>query len=119
MWSLLSFLMYEKNKKGDDTMYEQFNNGLNVYLPQEVDHYTAEEIRREVDKRIEKGGVSLVTFDFRNTSFMDSSGIGLIMGRYKMVNYIGGSVCVVNVSDKIDRLLKLARVQQFVQIFKS
>jgi len=97
-------------------MYQQSNNGLTVYLPKELDHHVADEIRKEVDKRIVELGISDIVFDFGNTTFMDSSGIGLLMGRYKMVNYVGGSVRAVRVSTKIEKLLKFANVQKFVQI---
>lgn len=100
-------------------MYQHTSNGLTVYLPKELDHHTADEIRREVDKRIVQHGISAVIFDFRDTTFMDSSGIGLLMGRYKMVSYVGGSVCAVEVSEKVEKLLKLANVQKFVQIARA
>lgn len=100
-------------------MYEQTSRGLTVYLPKELDHHTADSIRKEVDRRIVQNGISAVTFDFRNTTFMDSSGIGLLIGRYKMVNYVGGSVCAVGVSEKIEKLLCLANVQKFVQIIRG
>lgn len=100
-------------------MYEQSNKGLTVYLPKELDHHVADGIRKEVDKRIIQNGISVVVFNFGNTTFMDSSGIGLLMGRYKMVNYVGGSVSAVGVSEKIEKLLKFANVQKFVQIVRG
>ena len=100
-------------------MYEQTNKGLTVYLPKELDHHAADGIRKEVDKRIVENGVSVVIFDFRHTTFMDSSGIGLLMGRYKMVNYVGGNVSAVEVSEKIEKLLHFANVQKFVQIVRK
>lgn len=100
-------------------MYEQSSGGLTVHLPAELDHHTADTIRKEVDKKIVQNGISAIIFDFGNTTFMDSSGIGLLMGRYKMVNYVGGSVHAIHVSEKVEKLLTLANVQRFVQISKN
>lgn len=100
-------------------MYQQYDSRLTISLPKEIDHHEADGIRKEVDRRIIQNGISVIVFDFRNTTFMDSSGIGLLMGRYKMVNYIGGSVMAINVSKKIEMLLSLAGIQKFVQISRS
>lgn len=97
-------------------MYEQRNQELTVLLPKELDHHAADGIRREVDRRIEQTGVSAIIFDFRETTFMDSSGIGLLMGRYKMVSYVGGNVYAVGMSEKLKRLLCLANVQKYVHM---
>lgn len=97
-------------------MYKQSRGGLVVHLPNELDHHTADSIRQEVDRRIVNYGITAVTFDFEETSFMDSSGIGLLMGRYKMVSYVGGSVCAIGMSDKIRKLLMLANVQKYIQM---
>lgn len=99
-------------------MYEQTSKGLTVYLPKELDHHTADGIRKEVDKRIVQNGISNVVFDFGNTTFMDSSGIGLLMGRYKMVSYVGGTVSAVKVSEKIEKLLAFANVPKFVHVMR-
>lgn len=97
-------------------MYEQNHQGLTVYLPKEVDHHTVDKIRMEIDRRIIENGVSAIIFNFRDTTFMDSSGIGLLMGRYKLVNYIGGQVCAVKVNEKLKKLLILANVDKYVKI---
>lgn len=97
-------------------MYEQSSQRLIVYLPKELDHHAADRIREEVDKQIIQNGVSAVIFNFQDTTFMDSSGIGLLLGRYKMVNYVGGQVCAVRVNEKLKKLLMLANVHQYVQI---
>lgn len=100
-------------------MYEQSNRGLTVHLPKELDHHAADEIRKEVDRRIMNQGMSAIYFDFSNTTFMDSSGIGLLMGRYKMVSYVGGQIVVMGASEKITSLLRLANVHKYVTIARG
>lgn len=97
-------------------MYTITKEGLMVHLPKELDHHIADGIRKEVDRRIVQNGITAVVFDFEETDFMDSSGIGLLMGRYKMVNYVGGTVYAIHLNDKLKKLLQLANVQQYVHI---
>lgn len=98
------------------SMYEQTKNGLIIRLPGEIDHHCADEIRRELDRKVELDGVSNLIFDFENTSFMDSSGIGLLLGRYKMVHYMGGNVTAIHVSPQVFRTMKLAGIQKLINI---
>jgi|GEM_PF-4895372 len=69
-------------------MEEEFkviDNYLMVRMPAEVDHHASEYIGRTADRYILKEGVGNVVFDFEKTRFMDSSGIGIIIGRYKKI----------------------------------
>ena len=72
--------------------YQVEENCLTIFLPGELDHHNAEEIRKGSDKLIEENHIKCVIFDFQETNFMDSSGIGVIMGRYKLVYLLGGEV---------------------------
>lgn len=72
--------------------YQVQENYLTIFLPSELDHHNAEEIRKESDRLIEHNHIRYVIFDFQDTNFMDSSGIGVIMGRYKRVYLLGGEV---------------------------
>lgn len=91
-------------------------NGIIVNMPAEIDHHTADEIKKEVDYKIEFDCISNVIFDFSNTQFMDSSGIGLILGRMKMVGYLGGNVSVVNVSENVFRIMSMAGITKLVKV---
>mgnify|MGYP002660213219 CR=1 FL=1 len=76
-------------------MEEEFkviDNYLMVRMPAEVDHHASEYIGRTADRYILKEGVGNVVFDFEKTRFMDSSGIGIIIGRYKKITCFGGRV---------------------------
>lgn len=94
-------------------------NGIIVKMPNEIDHHSAETLRKEIDYKIEFDNISNVVFDFQNTNFMDSSGIGLILGRLKMVGYLGGNISVINVDDNIFRVMKMAGINKFVHINKK
>jgi len=91
-------------------------NRLMVTIPGELDHHYAEQIKGVVDKQLENGSIRSVVFDFRNTTFMDSSGIGMIMGRYRLLSYMGGSVAAIHVSDRIMRIMQLSGIHKFIEI---
>lgn len=87
-----------------------------AYLSGEIDHHTAAEIRAAIDTRIEGAHPSLLILDFANISFMDSSGIGLVMGRYKLMKEIGGQILVTNPSFHIKRVMILAGLDRLAVI---
>ena len=99
--------------------YEVQENCLTIYLPQDVDHHNAEEIRRESDHLIEKNHIRYVIFDFADTGFMDSSGIGVIMGRYKKIYMLGGEVWAVHTSERMKKILAMSGVTKIMQILEE
>ncbi len=84
---------------------------LTALLFGEIDHHTARDIRLTVDSDIEKHHPSRLILDFRRVKFMDSSGIGLIMGRYRMMQLVGGKVALVNVPPHLERIIALSGVR--------
>ena len=78
----------EKRRKESnmDELLEVKGNILIIYVPEELDHHCAEKIRIESDRILTKQNIRQIVFDFRRTVFMDSSGIGVIMGRYRNIN---------------------------------
>ncbi|MEE1517596.1 MAG: anti-sigma factor antagonist, partial [Lachnospiraceae bacterium] len=100
------------SKKGDESMeqveYEIDNETLKVILPNEVDHCNTVSIRKEADLHIYSGRVKNVEFDFTNTKFMDSSGIGMIMGRHKLIKPLGGKIILTGVKDNVERIINVS-----------
>jgi len=99
--------------------YEIKDRLMIVTFGEEIDHHIAEEVRSKIDKLIEINNIKTLILDFYNTNFMDSSGIGVIMGRYKNMKNIGGNVGIINVNDNIDRVLKLSGIYTIVKQFKD
>lgn len=89
---------------------------LIVFLSGEIDHHSAREIREEVDLQITSNKPSILELNFKDVSFMDSSGIGLIMGRYRLVNAYGGKVYISNVSSYLKRVMRLAGIDSIVEM---
>ena len=91
-------------------------NTMMVYVPGELDHHFARQITETVDKELEKGLVKQLVFDFSKTTFMDSSGIGMIMGRKRLLSYSRGRVSAIHVSDRILRIMQLSGLCKHIEI---
>jgi stage II sporulation protein AA (anti-sigma F factor antagonist) len=85
-------------------------------LSGEIDHHNAQNIRKQLDKYIISVQPKELAMDFKNISFMDSSGIGLIIGRYKLMHECGGTLIVRNPQSYIRRVLKLSGIEKLVKI---
>ena len=88
---------------------------LRVRLEGELDHRRAGEIRAELDALIADPRVRRLVFDLSGLEFMDSSGIGMMIGRYKLMKRRGGSVAVSGPGARIDRLFQMSGVYQVVK----
>ena len=84
------------------------NNVLTAYIKGEIDHDSAARIRCEVDAMAHSLRPELLCLDFGGVSFMDSSGVGLVMGRYRQMRLLGGVLRVKNYSDSISRIFTMS-----------
>ena len=107
------------NKKNMKSVFEVQGNCLTVHLPEEVDHPVSEDIRKESDNIMRKKYIRTMIFDFSETMFMDSSGIGLIMGRYRAMGMRGDCIRATGVSAYLEKLLHLSGVYKFVEICRE
>lgn len=99
--------------------FKIIDNYLMIRLPDEVDHHISVDISAKADRYIMSKRVGNVVFDFERTTFMDSSGIGVILGRYKKISCFGGKVYAINADNRIRRLLLLSGMQNIVEIMDS
>ena len=92
---------------------------LTIHLPGEIDHHVSEKIRLEADRIIQQKNIRRVLFDFSDTVFMDSSGIGMIIGRYKTMRFMGGTVTAINVGERMHRILMLSGIYKVIDIYEG
>ena len=104
--------------KRTDYIYMVSGNNLVISLNAELDHHLADEMREVIDDIIDKRGVDRVIIDFSKVDFMDSAGIGLIMGRYKKIRDIG-DICVVGINESIKRILLISGLHKIVDIYDN
>ena len=109
----------KKERRRTNIKYQVQENCLTVFLPNELDHHNAEEIRKESDHLIEHNHIRYVVFDFKETNFMDSSGIGVIMGRYKRIYLLGGEVCAVHTNERMRKILTMSGITKIMQIYEE
>lgn len=96
-------------------LYEKKKNTLTVKLRGELDHSVASGVRTELDELILDPSVRRLVFDLHGLEFMDSSGIGLIIGRYKLMARRGGTVAVRGPGRGVDRIFQMSGLYQLVE----
>ncbi len=89
---------------------------IRVYLDGEIDHHSASLIRAGIDDAIILRRPKLLILDFEGVSFMDSSAIGLVMGRYKLMKTHGGEIRVEGLSTSAYKVMKLAGIERLGEI---
>lgn len=94
---------------------ENENEQMTAFISGDIDHHSAREIREEIDTTAKRFHPDLLRLDFKDVTFMDSSGIGLVMGRYKLVRSLGGEVRIVNCSTHIKKVMKLAGLDKLAE----
>lgn len=90
------------------------NNALAIIFDGELDQSVAEKIRKELDEYLDKVSPSCVIFDMQKLSFMDSTGIGLIMGRYKKIKAKNIPVYIGNPNKQIDKVLLISGLYSII-----
>lgn len=92
---------------------------LTVCLSGEIDHCVCESLRGEIEALLRDAGITKLVFDFSDVTFMDSSGVGLIIGRYKTMHARGGVASASGLHPPVDRLFRLAGLHRIIQIEPS
>ena len=89
---------------------------LVLKITEEIDDCKVQEIRRKADYEIERYMPKRVIFDFDSVTFMDSAGIGLIIGRYKFAKMIGAKVEVSNLTKSVKRIFEMSGILKLIPI---
>lgn len=98
------------------TILSPTGDTLTVLLAGEIDHHSAAGMRTQIDEAIERYRPAVLRLDFGGVTFMDSSGIGLVMGRYKLISTLGGTVSVVNIPKPLQKVMRLAGLDRLARI---
>ena len=102
-----------------DIKFSNVNGYLIIELIGELDHHSAETARIKIDDRIDRDNIKKVILNFRNVTFMDSSGIGVVIGRYRKLKNKDGKICVVEVNKRIDKVFSLSGLYKIIQSYKN
>lgn len=99
--------------------YEARGEVLVIHLPKELDHHNCRNLKYETDLLMSENYINKVVFDFGKTEFMDSSGIGVLLNRYKQMTRNGGAVTLYGVNAQVGRILAVAGINKLVGLFDS
>ena len=99
--------------------FDKQNNKLVVYLVGELDHHSAEEVRVKIDDRIDRDNIRSLIMNFKDVTFMDSSGIGVVIGRFKKLQNRNGHVCIVEVNSRVDKVFKLSGLYKIIDSYEN
>ena len=100
------------------THFEIIDDVLVIHINGELDHHASLYIR-QADRIIYEKEIINIVFDFKNTEFMDSSGIGVIMGRYKKIKAFGGKIGAINVGSNVEKILTFSGLNKIVNHYRN
>ena len=96
--------------------FQVIDRYLMVKMPEEIDHHQSFAISRKADSFLMRDQIRGIVFDFEDTTFMDSSGLGIIIGRYRKISCFGGKVYAVNANERITRLLTTSGMTSIIEV---
>lgn len=91
---------------------------LIVSLDGEIDHHSAAEIREGLDKMIAVSRPKVMVLELSGIDFMDSSGLGLVLGRYRRLNEMGSQMVIKNPGARTEKILAMAGVDKLIKIIR-
>lgn len=99
-----------------NSKYDEKDKLLIIEITEEIDHHTTEKIRRKTDYEIERCIPKKIILDFNKVTFMDSAGIGLLIGRYKIVKMFGGTLEIINAKPNIKKLFEMCGIPKIMKV---
>lgn len=97
-----------------ESTYKKEDKQLIFKINEDIDECYAQKIRRKLDNEIERYIPKEVIFDFGDVSFMDSAGIGLLIGRYKLANMLGGKVQIANINKPVRKIFEMSGIFRII-----
>ncbi len=85
-------------------------------ISEEIDDYSVQKMRRSADYEIERYMPKKVVFDFDSVTFMDSAGIGFIIGRYKFANMLGAELDVTNLTPSVQKIFDMSGILKLIPV---
>ncbi len=97
--------------------FKKVKSTLVVSMSGELDHHNAATVRGDIDRRFSASGAKNLIFNLEGLQFMDSSGLGILIGRYKTVSSIGGKTMIAAPSPQAKRLISLAGLHKIIPVY--
>ena len=110
--------MYRELTDKNSVVCDMHNSILEVAINGEIDHHNARAFRSQIDEKLYLYRPKKVNLDVSGVSFMDSSGLGLILGRFTLARELGGELRIVNPNQSVEKILDLAGTSRLIPIDK-
>lgn len=104
----------DRKLPGED--YQVNGQTLTYYMPKELDHHVAKELCRELDMLVETHLIQELVLDFQKTEFMDSSGIGVIIGRGKTMQFRRGKIYATHMGRRVRMIFQSAGLEKMIEV---
>lgn len=102
-----------------DVDFKQVRSTLVVRISGEVDMLVADQLRKEIDQRLDNSAIVNLILNLEKVTFIDSSGLGVIIGRYKKVSAQQGRMYIVGACPPVEKILHFSGINKLVPLFKS
>ncbi len=102
-----------------DVEYKTVRNTLVVRVKGELDMLIADKMRQEIDRRLEENGIKNLIFNLEKVTFIDSSGLGVIIGRYKKVSAVNGRMFIVGAKNPVEKILHFSGINRLVPMYNT
>lgn len=99
--------------------YREKDKLLVIHITEEMDHHIVEKIKGEIDNEMERRMPRKVVFDFGGVTFMDSAGIGMIIGRYKTAALLGAKVEMTQVKNNVKKIFEMSGVSRIIPTIEN
>ena len=99
--------------------FEKTKDVLIVKLQGELDHHSSNYVRDKVDLEIMTSKLKSMILDMSDLNFMDSSGVGVIIGRYKLISSEGGKLLITNMRPQIKRIYEICGLNKIIPSFNT
>ena len=99
--------------------YDSKDKLLKLEINEEIDHHISQNLRRTIDYEIQRRNPKRIILDFNNVYFMDSAGIGMVIGRYKTASMVGAKLEMINVKENIKKIFKMTGVLKIIPIIEE
>ncbi len=99
--------------------FKTSENSLIVEITGEIDHHFADEVKKSIDNQAISEGKRNIIFNLKNVDFMDSAGIGMIIGRYKLTTKNGGITSVACLSENLKRIMMISGLYRIIKIYNT
>lgn len=85
----------------------------------ELDHHAATQLRARFDRELAKHKIKTLIVDLSQVGFMDSSGVGLLIGRYRQMKLLGGGMCIVSASKTVNKMLTISGIRKLMKVYRD